>query len=347
LLGVVKEELLALKGQYASERKTIIFANAQQEFSEEDMIPNVGCMVTVTHDGFIKRTEINLYRQQKRGGKGVIATGQHEEDFVEHLFTASTHDCVMFVMNNGRVYVEKVYEIPDGSRTAKGRSIANVLQLQAEEKVSAMLCFKTFEQGISLVICTKNGVIKKTAMREYVNCRAGGLNGTVLDEGDEIISAALTYGNNDVMLFSYKGMAIRFHESDLRDQGRVTRGVKGMALRTNDCVKGMVVVDPEKTLLIAGIKGHGKRTHFDEFKAQKRGGIGVTAIRTPGVTGALSIQDVDEIMLLTQSGQSIRVPVNQIRIIGRSTSGVRLIRLDANDKLIGMCKVVETEAEAV
>ncbi len=346
LLGVIKEEILELKGKYTSERRTKLVP-AEGEFRMEDVIANEGCIITVSHNGFIKRTSVSSYRSQRRGGKGVIGTGQHDEDFVEHLFTASTHDYIMFFMNNGRVYVEKVYEIPEGSRISKGRSLANVLEMQKDEKIAAMICVKEFTDQQHLVMCTRNGIVKKTTLSDYQNFRRGGIIGINIDEGDTLIAVKLTEGHDELVLITYTGMSIRFSEDELRPMGRATRGVKGIKLRKNDYVKTMEVVDGQATLLIAGEKGQGKRTAYDQYRVQSRGGMGVIAIKTSGVAGALSVHEDDEIMMFTNGGQAVRSPVKDIRVIGRTTQGVRLINLAEGDKLVGICKVVQTEDAAI
>ena len=344
LLSVLKEEFLKEREKYGNDRKTRIVP-AESEFRLEDVIANVGCSITISHNGFIKRTDISSFRSQKRGGKGVIGAGQYEEDFIEHSFTASTHDYILFVMQNGRLYVKKVYEIPEGSRTSKGRALINVLNLQEGEKIAAMMCFKNFSDDCSLVMATRNGIIKKSALSAYKNCRAGGLIGMNVDEGDIIIGAELTKGNDDLILITYQGMSIRFSEEDCREQGRATRGVKGIKLRAGDFVKALIVVDDRRTLLIAGIKGQGKRSEFSEYRSQKRSGSGIIAIKTHGVAGAITVSDEDEMMLFTKSGQSVRCPVKDVRVIGRTTMGVRLINLADEDELVAICKVVETDHE--
>lgn len=344
LLGVIKEELRDVRGIYTSERKTQLVA-AEAEFRMEDVIANEGCIITITHRGLIKRTDVSAYRSQKRGGKGVIGAGQYEDDFVQHLFTASTHDYIMFFMTNGRVYVEKVYEIPEGTRTAKGRSIANILQMNKDEEIAAMLCVKEFSEEQHLVMGTQKGVVKKTNLGEYGNFRKGGLIGINIDEDDKLVNVKLTKGHDELVLITRSGMSIRFSEEELRDQGRATRGVRGIKLKKDDYVKAMEVVDSGATLLIAGLRGQGKRTDFDEYRLQGRGGSGIIAIKTPGVAGALSVNDNDEVMMLTRSGQAVRTPVKDIRTIGRTTQGVRLINLDSDDELMGLCKVIEVEEE--
>ena len=345
LLGVIKKELREMKEKYPSERRTRLIA-AEGEFRIEDVIANEGCIISVSHNGFIKRTGVSAYRSQRRGGKGVIGSGQYDEDFIEHIFTASTHDTIMFFMNNGRVYVNKVYEIPEGTRISKGRSIKNVLDLQPDEKVAAMICVKSLEDDKGLIMATKNGVVKKTMLPDYKNCRKGGIIGINLDEGDTLIGVVLVEKNANVILVTQQGMSIRFDEADLRAQGRATRGVRGVTLKKeNDSVKAIVVVDEGSTLLIAGEQGQGKRTEYSEYRLQNRGGSGVIAIKTHGVAGALSVKEDDEIMMFTQGGQAVRSPVKDVRVIGRTTQGVRLINLAEGDKLIGVCRVVNTKDE--
>jgi DNA gyrase subunit A len=351
LLGVIKKELRELKDKFPSPRRTKLVA-AEGELKMEDVIANEGCIVTVSHMGFIKRTAVSAYRSQKRGGKGVIGTGQHDEDFVEHLFTASTHDYMMFFTSNGRVYVEKVYEIPEGTRTSKGRAISNVVQMLKEEKIAAMVCVKSLEEeGKFLMFCTQNGIIKKTELKDYANVRKGGIIAINIEPGDTLIAVKEVVVGNQVVLISSQGMSIRFPEDDARPMGRPATGVIGMRLDKGDMVKAMEVVDPACTLLVAGVNGIGKRTPFDDedgpvYRLQSRGGSGVIAIKTEsGVCGALSVRENDEVMMLTASGQAVRSPVKDIRTTGRVAQGVRLVRLETGDKLVGLCKVIETEAE--
>lgn len=345
LLNVIKDELSVLKEKYATPRRTQFLA-AEGEFRMEDLIVNEGCIITVSHKGFIKRTPVSSYRSQRRGGKGVIGTGSYEEDFVEHLFTASTHDYMMFFMNNGRVYVEKVYDIPEGTRVSKGRSIRNVLEMQSEEQLAAMIPVQDFDESKHLVMSTRSGVVKKTNLSEYKNYRRGGIIGINIDEGDQLIGVKLTRGENELVMITRKGMSIRFSENALRDQGRATRGVRGITLKgEDDYVVTIEVVNPDETLLIAGQNGQGKRTAFDEYRLQNRGGSGIIAIRTSGVSGALSVSENDEIMLLTHSGQAVRTRVNEVRVIGRTTQGVRLINLAKDDFLVGISKVIEVDVD--
>ena len=345
LLEVIKTELRETAAKFSDERRTKITPE-EGEFRMEDVIANEGCIITISHHGFIKRTGVSSYRSQKRGGKGVIGAGQHDEDFVERLFTASTHDYILFFTNRGRVFVEKVYEIPEGTRVSKGRSLANVLEVSKEERIATTICVKDFSDALHLVMGTRKGVVKKTNLKEYRNHRKGGLIGIRIDEDDELVNVKLTTGEDELLIVTHVGMSIRFKETDLRDQGRPTRGVKGVTLKKdNDYVEALEVVDPKASLLIVGENGQGKRTNFDEYRLQSRGGSGIIAIKTSGVAGALSVHEDDEIMMFTKNGQAVRSPVKDIRVIGRTTQGVRCINLADKDKLVGISRIIEVEAE--
>ena len=346
LLEVIKEELQVMKDKYGNSRRAQI-VSVDGDISMEDLIPNEGCMITVTHNGFIKRTSLDEYRSQKRGGKGVIGSGQYEDDFVEHLFTASTHDYIMCFMNTGRVYVEKVYHIPEGSRTAKGRAIANVLELQEGEKIAAMICVKDFEESDQrIVLATNKGVTKKTLLSDFRNFRKGGIIGIKIDDGDALVGARLTTGDDDIILITSNAQSIRFSEKDLRNQGRATRGVRGIKLKSqNDKVVSIEIVDPNAKLLIAGTNGLGKRSSFDEYRRQSRGGSGIIAIKSKNVSGALSVTDEDEIMMFTLKGQAVRSPIKDVSVVGRATQGVKLVNLSDKDELIGISKVIASEED--
>lgn len=347
LLTVIKDELTEMRAKHGDERRCQII-DAEGEFRMEDVIPNEGCIITVTHKGFIKRTPIDAYRSQKRGGKGVIGSGSHDEDFVEHLFTASTHDYIMFFMNNGRVYVEKVYTIPEGVRTSKGRAIANLLELREGEKIAAMICVKDFEnENHHLVMATRNGTVKKSLLTDYRNYRRGGLIGINIDEGDSLMGVRLTSGEDELVLVTRQAMSIRFSEKDLRPMGRATRGVRGIKLKQeDDAVVAIEVVDNDAHLLTAGENGLGKRTAFSEYRLQSRGGSGIRAMKTERVAGALSVREEDEIVMFSFAGQAVRSPVKDVRIVGRSTAGVRLINVSKNkDRLIGISRVIEIDEE--
>ncbi|HEY5228386.1 MAG TPA: DNA gyrase C-terminal beta-propeller domain-containing protein, partial [Opitutaceae bacterium] len=352
LLALIKSELMEMREKYKSPRRTEIIA-AAGEFRMEDVIPNEGCVITVSHLGFIKRTRVSDYRSQKRGGKGIIGTETYDEDFVEHLFTASTHDFILFFTNTGQCHAKKVYDVPEGTRASKGKSITSFLRLAEGEKIAAMLCVKDFEGTLHVVMATKGGVTKKTNLSDYTNAtREGGLRGIKLEEGDSLVSCVLTTGQNEVILVSHKGQAVRFNEDDLRDQGRDTVGVTGMRFKIEgDYVKAVEVCDPLDRLLIAREDGIGKRTPFEDYRLISRGGTGVIAIDLPedgsvNVAGALSVRDGAEVMLLTAKGQSIRTRVNEIRETGRGAKGVKLLTLAEGDKLLSIARIVETEEES-
>jgi DNA gyrase subunit A len=344
LLEVIKNELTDLREKYASERVTELHPD-EGEFRMEDIIPNTGCMITVTKNGFIKRTSLESFRAQKRGGKGVMGAAQHTEDKIEHLFSASTHDNIMFIMKSGKVFIEKVYDIPEGSRISKGRSIANLLSAEKEDEIASMITFQQMEDGKSLFLCTKFGIIKKTELIQYKNKRREGLKGIVLDEGDYVISAKLVVDEDEILILSKQGSSIRFRNSNIRSQGRVTRGVRGIRLKKEDTVVTMEIVDNEKTLLIAGSNGIGMRANFDNWKEQNRGGQGVIAMKTNEISGALPVANEDQIMLLTKKGIAVRTPIKDVRITSRASKGVKLIDLASRDKLIGISKVIETEED--
>jgi DNA gyrase subunit A len=351
LLALIKKELMEMKAKYTSPRRTEIVALAG-EFRMEDVVPNEGCVITVSHLGFIKRTRVADYRSQKRGGKGVIGAETYEEDFVEHLFTASTHDYILFLTNTGQCHAKKVYDVPEGTRTSKGKSVASFLRLSEGEKIAAMLCVKDFEAGKFLVMATRNGITKKTSLTDYANTtREGGLIGINLEAGDALVGCVLTNGENEIILISQKGQAVRFNEADLRDQGRGTVGVTGMRFKYDgDFVKAIEVCDPAARLLVAREDGIGKRTPFEDYRLTSRGGSGVIAIDLPedgsvNVAGALSVRDTDEVMLLTAKGQSIRTRVREIRETGRGAKGVKLVSLASGDKLLSIARIVETDEQ--
>jgi DNA gyrase subunit A len=351
LLALIKHELLELKDKYASPRRTEIVDDAG-DLRMEDVIPNEGCVITVSHLGFIKRTPVAAYRAQKRGGKGVIGAETYDEDFVETLFTASTHDYVLFFTSTGQCLAKKIYDIPEGTRTAKGKSVSSFLRLNAGEKIAALVCVKEFDPIHHIVMATKAGITKKTSLADYINAtREGGLRGIKLEAGDTLVGCVLTNGENEVMLVSAKGQAVRFVETDLRDQGRDTVGVTGMRFKYDgDFLKAIEVCDAEARLLIAREDGIGKRTPFEDYRLISRGGTGVIAIDLPedgsvSVAGALSVRDTDEVMLLTAKGQSIRTRVKEIRETGRGAKGVKLVNLDEGDKLLAIAKVVESDEE--
>jgi len=381
VMQIIKDELKAIKEKHATPRKTEIVPD-EGEIAIEDLIANEGVIITLTHNGLLKRTNVSQYRAQKRGGKGVIGMTTREgetaedNDFVEHLFTASTHDYLMFFTNTGRVYVERVHEIPDMGRAAKGRSIANLLELKADEKVAALIRILsktndsrediTWQQSGELFFATKQGTVKKTSLNEFSNVRKGGIIAISIEPGDALIDVKLTRGSlvendevkdpgDDVILITKTGMSIRFHEADVRSMGRAAGGVRGISLDAGDALIAAAILVPDATLLVAGENGIGKRTGFDEYRVQSRGGKGIitmkTGEKTGAVIGALTVRDTDEIMLITVGGQMVRTNVKDIREAGRNTQGVKLVDLDANDKLQAIARVIsedkaEGEAEA-
>lgn len=370
VLGIIKDELSEIKSKYATPRLTDIVPD-EGEISIEDLITEEGCVVTVTHRGLIKRTPVSAFRQQRRGGMGVkgaatrVAIAADEaEDFVEHLYTASTHDYLMFFTKEGRCYVERVFEIPEGTRAAKGRSIANILQLRPEEKIAAILRIasniegtgnaavdKTWSEDLHVVFCAKSGTVKKSNLSEFKNVRKGGIIAIKIDEGDELIDVKLTNGHNEIVLVTREGMSLRFDEGELRDQGRDTMGVWGIRPGKGDYVVGMSIVQPDAMLLAAGENGIGKRTEFAEYRLQSRGGKGIITMKTTDktgkVVGTLTVREDDELMLITNKGKMIRIAAKPIRVTARNAQGVKLINLKPGEQLQAIAPVVRIEDEEV
>ncbi len=345
---LIKADLLELRKTYGDVRRTDLAAD-EGEIAIEDLIADQGCVITISHTGYIKRVPVSTYRQQKRGGKGVVGMDTKEEDYVEHVFTASTHDTILFFTESGRVYSKKVYEVPEAGRAARGKAMVNLLDVSSEEKIAAMLTIREFDSGKHLVMATEQGIVKKTNLGEYGNIRAGGIIAIQIEDGDRLIGVRLTGGADDVMLITRQGMSIRFGETQLRDQGRATIGVKGIGLEKDDIVDSIEIVEPNATLLVITEHGYGKRTGFDEYRAQQRGGKGLITIKTTErnglVVGAHGVHDEDAIMLITQGGQTIRMAVKEIRSISRNTQGVRLINLDEGDRLVSATTVEPEEPE--
>jgi DNA gyrase subunit A len=372
---IIKNELQAIKAKYAMPRLTDLKPD-EGEINIEDLIANEGVIITLTHNGLLKRTNVSSYRAQRRGGKGVIGMTTKEgvtdedNDFIEHLFTASTHDYLMFFTNTGRVYVERVHEIPDMGRAAKGRSIANLLELKAGETIAALIRVLskanankedvTWEQPGELFFATKQGTVKKTSLNEFTNVRKGGIIAITIDPGDTLIGVKLTRGSiiekdevkdpgDGVVLITRDGMSIHFNESNVRSMGRSAVGVRGIKLDKGDEVVALAIVVPDAKLLVAGENGIGKRTDFEEYRAQSRGGKGIITMKTNektgAVIGALTVRDADEIMLITVKGQMVRTNVKDIREAGRNTQGVKLIELDSGDKLQAIASVIGEDKE--
>ena len=347
-MSMIKEELLELKKKYGDERRTEIREEEEEEFTIEDLIAEEDMVITITHSGYIKRLSITSYRRQSRGGKGVIGIETKQEDFVEHLFIASTHNYILFFTPRGRCHWIKVHEIPVGGRLAKGKPIVNMLDLGEEEKIAAFLPVREFDDRHFVVMATRNGIIKKTLLSAFSNPRRGGINAMNIPEKDNLIEAKITDGTCDVALATRDGQAIRFHEDKVRNMGRAAYGVKGIILGKKDVVIGMVVVKRDATLLSVTEKGYGKRTNISDYRVTNRGGKGIINIKITEKNGrVVDIKEVvtdDELMLITQKGIIIRQPVKQISVIGRSTQGVRLINLTAGDRVVDVARVVKGEA---
>jgi len=335
---IIKEELDDIKKRFNDERRTDIIEAEGEEIELEDLIAEEDVVVTVTRDGYIKRLSLSNYKKQGRGGKGVIGITTKETDIVEHIFVSSTHNYLLIFSNKGRVYWLKVYEIPEGGRTAKGRSIANLVSMTKDEKISAILPVKDFDEPFYIFIVTKRGIVKRSDLRAFSNPRRGGIIATTLLENDHIVDVKLTKGDEEILIVTSKGMAIRFKEKEIRAMGRVARGVKGIRLVGDDWVVGVEVARREATLLCASEKGFGKRTLISEFRCIHRGGKGVIAMKiakkTGRLIGAMEVTKDDELLLITGSGQIIRIAGESISRIGRSTMGVKLINLEPQDRLV-------------
>jgi DNA gyrase subunit A len=350
IMKIIIGELSEIKEKFGDRRRTEI-VHQTADISLEDTIDDAEMVVTVTHTGYIKRSASDLYRAQRRGGKGKTGMKTREEDFVEQLFIASTKDYLLFFSDMGRVYRIKVYEIPEGSRTTKGKAVVNLVNVQEGEKITAIMPVKDLNrEDLFLFMATRNGIVKKTPLIEYINIRSGGINAVNLDDGDKLIAVALTDGNKDIFLASRQGKAIRFSESDARSMGRVTRGVRGMNLDNGDQVIGMEVIDPTaagSTIFTMTENGFGKRTNLDEYKGQSRGGKGLitikTTIRNGLVVGVMQVDDENQLMVITDQGKIIRVPVRGFSVIGRNTQGVRVMVTEEQEKIVAVAKLAERE----
>ena len=351
VLDIIKDEMKNLSERFGDERRTEI-APAQEELEIEDLIAEEDVVVTISHTGYIKRLPVSSYRKQRRGGKGVTGADMKEEDFNEHLFIASTHDYVLFFTDKGTVHWLKVHEIPEAGRTSKGKAIINLLSLAPGEKVSAFVPVREFKEGKFLMMATKNGLVKKTALTAYSNPRKGGIIGVGLEEGDGLIEVVLTGDEEEVLLATREGKAIRFKESQVREMGRAAKGVWGIRLGKKDVCIAMEVVKPDQTVLTVTQQGFGKRTPFKEYRLQSRGGKGIINIKVTAKNGVAvgmkTVSDKDELMLMTEKGMVVRSPIKDIRATGRSTQGVRLMKLDPGDKLASIAKIIpEDEDERV
>jgi DNA gyrase subunit A len=344
ILDLIKAELLEMKAKYADARRTEIGMAAQEEVCVEDLIEDEDVVVTVTHAGYIKRIPVDTYRQQGRGGKGVIGASTNEEDFVEQLFITSTHSNVLFFTNKGQVHWLKVYDIPVGSRQSKGKAIINLIGIEQDEKISAFVPVRQFDDQHFIMICTKSGTIKKTSLEEFSHPRKGGIRAITINEGDDLIDVVLTDGTMNIIIATSEGMAVRFQESDVRPMGRTAAGVRGITLKGTDKVIGMVIADDTRTLLTVTENGYGKRTPIPDYRLIRRGGIGVKNIlcseRNGNAVAIRSITDEDELMLISQSGIIIRTAAKEISVIGRATQGVRVMKLEQGDRLVDAAMIV-------
>jgi DNA gyrase subunit A len=341
---IIVTELREMREQYADARRTEIVDDST-DLRIEDLIAEEDMVVTVSHEGYIKRNPVAEYRAQRRGGRGKIGATTKEEDFIEHLFIASTHAYLLVFTTSGKLYWIKVHELPQASRAARGKAIINLLNLQASEKVSAFLTVREFQPGCYVLFATKQGAVKKTALDEYANPRPSGIIAIKLNAGDEVIGVRLTDGEREVILSTAAGQAIRFREADVRPMGRNAAGVRGIQLDGDDAVVAVDVVTPDTTLLAVAEKGYGKRTALDEYRLTGRGGKGIITMnvtdRVGRVIGVRMVRDDDHVMLITDGGKVIRMPVHDISVIGRNTQGVRLIDVSEGEKVVGLACVAE------
>jgi DNA gyrase subunit A len=348
IFDIIKKELHELKMSYADKRRTEIINEETTELNLEDLIKPSEMIITVTHAGYIKRLPIHTYKIQKRGGKGIVGAGKKEEDFIEDLFIANTHSYLLFFTNKGKVHWLKVYYIPEASRQAKGKAIVNLLHLEKDERITAFVPVKEFDDQHYIVMVTKKGIIKKTDLEEFSNPRKTGIIACTLRENDELINAVLTDGNKNVVIATKKGMAVRFKENKVRAMGRTAAGVRGITLRDDDVVS-MVVADDGATLLTVTENGYGKRSNLSAYRETNRGGVGVKNIicseRNGNVVSVKSVIDQDDLMFISKNGIIIRTAATGISVIGRNTQGVRLMKLDNGDKLVAAAKVIRENGE--
>lgn len=345
---IITEELKEVKDKYGDERRTEVVKDFE-EFSIEDMIAEEDVVVTISHSGFIKRFPVSGYRKQGRGGKGVTGAGTKNEDFIEHMFVASTHHYILIFTDKGKCYWLKVHEIPEAGRTARGRAIQNIIQKDKEENITAFVAVKEFTDEQNLIMATLKGTIKKTILSAYGNVRRGGINAIKIVKGDKLISVKLTDGNNDIVLGTRNGYAIRFNEKDVRPIGRTATGVRGVRLGKDDIVVGLVVMKRQATILVVTEKGYGKRSDINDYRTTHRGGKGVITVKTTQKVGKLismmEVVDGDELVIITTRGMVIKQGIKNIRVMGRNTQGVRVIRLNEGDSIADIAKVVKDEGE--
>jgi DNA gyrase subunit A len=357
-MQIIKDELAEMLDKYGDERRTTIVHSAE-DMSMEDFIEDEEVVITISHEGYIKRTPATEYRTQGRGGKGSKGSDSRNEDFIEHLLIASNHNYMLFFTEAGRCFWLRVYEIPEGSRLSKGRALQNIINIPKEEKVKAYIKVKNLKdqdylENNFIIMCTKKGTIKKTSLEAYSRPRVNGINAININEGDQLLEASLTTGSSEIVMALRSGRAIRFNESTVRPMGRTATGVRGVTLaHDKDEVVGMIAIDsPEATVLVVSEKGYGKRTDIDDYRVTNRGGKGVKTINVTEKTGALvaikNVTDADDLMIINKSGIVIRIVVSELRVMGRATQGVRLITLKGNDEIASVAKIEhEDEIEEV
>ncbi len=347
-MQIMTDELMALSNKYGDDRRTEITSD-EGEFTIEDLIAEEDMVVTVSHSGYIKRTSVSTYKKQRRGGRGLNGQGLKDEDFVEHLFIASTHDYILFFTSDGRCFWLKVHEIPLAGRAAKGKPVVNLINVTVDTTIRAMVPVREFSDKQFLLFVTQLGTVKKSALTEYSNPRSTGIKAIKIETGDQLIDVQITEGNNDIVLATKYGLSIRFHEKDVREMGRDTTGVKGVELSAGDEVKGMVVIKRDATLLVVTARGMGKCSPIEEYRVQKRGGKGILTLNRTEKTGeVVALKEVlpdDELMLITKQGIVIRMPVKGIRVSGRNTQGVKLVNLDEGDIVCDVARVVIEDDE--
>jgi DNA gyrase subunit A len=348
LMQIVIDELRAIQKKYGDDRRTQILA-AEGDFRAEDLIAEEDMAITVSNTGYIKRTAVTNYRNQRRGGKGRIGMRTREEDFVSHLFVASTHAYIMIFSDRGRAYWLKVHTIPDVGPDGRGKAIANLVSMQDGERIAALLALREFEENKFIVMGTKLGEVKKTELTAFSNPRAGGIIAMNVEQGDSVIAVQVSDGGNEIFIGTQNGMSIRFRESDVRSMGRAAGGVRGIELRDDDSVVAMEVLQPAGSILSVTEQGYGKRTDLSEYRLQTRGGVGIINIQTSDrngkVVGIVQVGDDDELMLITQQGKILRMASSGIRTIGRSTQGVRLIDIEGDDRAVSIARLAEREVD--
>jgi DNA gyrase subunit A len=345
-MAILKEEMDEIAGTFGDDRRTEIVAD-QGEFTVEDLIAEEDMVITISHSGYIKRIPITTYKRQRRGGRGLTGADLKADDWVEHLFIASTHDYLMFFSNKGQVYWLKVHEIPQAGRAARGKPVINCIAVKPDEQIAALVPVREFTDDKCLIFATRQGTVKKTVLSAYGNVRATGICGINIEKGDELIDVQVCDQNSDIILATKDGMSIRFHQGDVRDMGRATTGVKGIELEKGDEVIGMVVVRRDASLLVVSEKGYGKRSELADYRVQKRGGKGIITLKKTEKTGSIvALKEVipdDELMMITRQGVIIRLPVDGIRVIGRNTQGVRVMNLDSGDAVVDVARVVKED----